>query len=79
MFFLNIEKIRDVQLASNSLSLIIAKQGLPHNIEEKTFITFLKTVLEKVIHYKNTNDVLRSFPLSNNTVKKRIDEMSECV
>ena len=61
------------------MSPIIAKQGLPNTIEEKTFITFLKTVLEKVIHYKNTNDALRFFPLSNNTVKRRINEMSECV
>ena len=28
---------------------------------------------------KNTSNVLRSIPLSNNTVKRRIDEMSECV
>ena len=61
------------------MSLIVAKQDLPHKIGEKTFITVFKTVLEKVIHYKNTSDVLRSFLLSNKTVKRRIDEMSECV
>ena len=61
------------------MSLIIAKQGQPHTIEKKNIYYYLKTVLEKVIHFKNTNDVLRCFPLSNNSVKKRKDEMSECV
>ena len=33
--------------------------------------------MEKVIHYKNTSNVLRSIHLSNNTVKRRMDKMSE--
>ena len=57
------QSIEDGQLASYYMSLIVAKQGLPHTIGEN----------------KNTSNVLRSIPLSNNTVKKCIDEMSECV
>ena len=79
MFKKSTQSIDDGQLASYYLSLIIAKQGLPHTIGEKTFIPVLKTVLEKVFHYKNTSNVLRSIPLRNNTVKRRKDEMSECV
>ena len=79
MFKKSAQSKDDGQLASYYLSLIIAKHGLPHSIGEKTFIPVLKTVLEKVIHYKNTSNVLRSIPLSNNTVKRRIDEVSECV
>ena len=73
------QSIEDGQLASYYMSLISAKQGLPHTIGEKAFIPVIRTVLEKVIHYKNTSNVVRSIPLSNNTVKRRIDEMGECV
>ena len=79
MFKSNTQSIEDGQLASYYLSLIVAKQGLPHTIGEKAFIPVIRTVLEKVIHYKNTSNVVRSIPLSNNTVKRRIDEMGECV
>ena len=61
------------------MSLIVAKQRLPQTIGEKTFIPVLRTILDKVIHIKNTTNVLRSIPLSNNTVKRHIDEMAECV
>ena len=49
-----------------------------HHLRKK-FIPVIRTVLEKFIHFKNTSSVLRSIPLSNNTVKRSIDEMSECV
>ena len=40
--------IEDGQLVSYYLSLIIAKQGLPHTIKDKTFIPVFKTVMEKI-------------------------------
>ena len=74
MFKKSTQSIRDGQLASYYLFLIVAKQGLPHTIgKKKTFIPVLKTVLEKVMRYKNTSNVLRSIPLSNNIVNRRID------
>ena len=80
MFKKSTQSIEDGQLASYFLFLIVAKQGLSHTIgKKKTFIPVLKTVLEKVIHYKNTSNVLRSIPLCTNTVKRRINKMSQCV
>ena len=52
---------------------------MPHTIGEKAFIPAIRTVLDRVLHHKNTNHVLRSIPLSNNTVKRRIDEMGQCI
>ena len=79
MFKRSTQNIDDGVLTSYYLSLIIAKQGLPHTIGEKAFIPAIRTVLEKVLHIKNISNVLRIIPLSNNTVKRRIDEMGECV
>ncbi|CAH1099092.1 unnamed protein product [Psylliodes chrysocephalus] len=60
--------------ASYQISLLIAKSGKNHTIGENlikpSISAFLKTVLEK-----DDKDV-RAMPLSNNTVMKRIDEMS---
>ena len=72
MFKRNRQNIDDGVLTSYYLSLIIAKQGLP-----QAFIPAIKTVLDRVLHLNNTSNVLRTIPLSNNTVKRRIDEMGE--
>lgn len=60
--------------ASYQISLLIAKAGKNHTIGENlikpSISAFLKTVLEK-----DDKDV-EAMPLSNNTVSKRIDEMS---
>ena len=77
MFKRNRQNIDDGVLTSYYLSLIIAKQGLPHTIGEKAFIPAIRTVLDRVLHLNNTSNVLRTIPLSNNTVKRRIDEMGE--
>ncbi|GFS67782.1 SCAN domain-containing protein 3 [Nephila pilipes] len=61
--------------ASYQISLLIAKTGKNHTIGENlikpSISAFLKTVLEK-----DDKDV-KALPLSNNTVSRRIDEMSE--
>jgi len=69
MFKRSTQNIDDGVLTSYYLSLIIAKQGLPHTIGEKAFLPAIRTVLEKVLHIKNISNVLRIIPLSNNTVK----------
>ncbi|XP_038630630.1 SCAN domain-containing protein 3-like, partial [Scyliorhinus canicula] len=61
--------------ASYEISLLIAKSGKNHTIGEDlikpSISAFLKTVQEK-----DDKDV-KAMPLSNNTVRRRIDELSE--
>ncbi|XP_055943491.1 zinc finger BED domain-containing protein 5-like [Argiope bruennichi] len=60
--------------ASYNISLLIAKSGKPHTIGEELIPT-IEEVLQTVLH-KPPFDVLKRIPLSNNTVQRRIDEMS---
>ena len=39
----------------------------------------IKIIFDRIIHLKNISNTIRSIPLSNNTVKLRIDEIAECV
>ncbi|XP_065668042.1 SCAN domain-containing protein 3-like [Hydra vulgaris] len=63
--------------ASYQISLLIAKSGKYHTIGEQlikpSILTFVKTVFGK-----DDQDV-KTMPLSNNTVSRRIDEMSKDV
>ncbi|CAK9796312.1 Protein ZBED8 [Anthophora quadrimaculata] len=64
-----------IQEASYIISLLIAKAGKNHTIGENlikpSISAFVKTVLEK------DDEDVKAIPLSNNTVSRRIDEMSE--
>ncbi|CAH1964673.1 unnamed protein product [Acanthoscelides obtectus] len=51
--------------ASYNISLLIAKSGKPHTIGEKL-----------ILPAKPASDIIKRIPLSNNTVERRIDEMS---
>ncbi|GBP51759.1 Protein FAM200B [Eumeta japonica] len=61
--------------ASYNISLVIEKSGKPHTIEEKLILPAVEEILKTVLH-KSPFDVLQRIPLSNNTVQRRIDEMS---
>ncbi|GBP47010.1 Deformed epidermal autoregulatory factor 1 [Eumeta japonica] len=61
--------------ASYNISLLIAKSGKPHTIGEQLILPAVEEVLKTVLH-KSPFDVLKRIPLSNNTVQRRIDEMS---
>lgn len=61
--------------ASYNISLLIAKSGKPHTIGEHLILPAVEEVLKTVLH-KPAFDVLKRIPLSNNTVQRRIDEMS---
>ncbi|CAH1981484.1 unnamed protein product [Acanthoscelides obtectus] len=61
--------------ASYNISLLIAKSGKPHTIGEKLILPAVGEVLKTVLH-KPASDIIKSIPLSNNTVEGRIDEMS---
>ncbi|CAH2015633.1 unnamed protein product [Acanthoscelides obtectus] len=61
--------------ASYNISLLIAKSGKPHTIGEKLILPAVEEVLKTVVH-KPASDIIKRIPLSNNTVERRIDEMS---
>ncbi|GBN83282.1 SCAN domain-containing protein 3 [Araneus ventricosus] len=61
--------------ASYNISLLIAKSGKPHTIGEELILPAIEEVLKTVLH-EPPFDVLKRIPLSNNTVQRRIDEMS---
>lgn len=57
---------------SYNISLLIAKSGKLHTIEEQLILPAIEEVLKTVLH-KPPFDVLKRIPLSNNTVQRRID------
>ena len=65
-------------LASYEISKIIAKSGKPHNIGETVILPSISVVISTVMN-KNPREITDTIPLSNNTVSRRIDEMSQDV
>lgn len=63
-------------IASYKISLNIAKKGKPHTLAEEIILPAIKDVIEDVMK-KDSANVLKSLPLSANSVKRRIDEMAE--
>ena len=59
MFKRSTRNIDDGVSASYYLSLIIAKHGLPHIIGEKASIPAIRPVLDRALHHRNNNHVLR--------------------
>ncbi|GFV47011.1 SCAN domain-containing protein 3 [Trichonephila clavipes] len=62
--------------ASYNTSLLIAKTGKPHTIEEDLILPAVKEVITTVVH-QPAADIIRKIPLSNSSVQRRIDEMAE--
>jgi hypothetical protein len=60
--------------ASYEVSKLIAETGYPHTICEKLIFPALKIITTRVYGRKQENH-LSSLCLSNNTVKRRIDDM----
>ena len=74
--FLNLsQKSNNRLLVSYSLSLMIARKSKPHTIGEDLILPSVKQVLDTVLHHKTSFAVIKSIPLSNNTVQRRVDEM----
>nr|XP_039259582.1 SCAN domain-containing protein 3-like [Styela clava] len=65
-------------IASFNISKLIAKTAKPHTIGEDLVLPAAKEIIETVMK-QNSSSVLRAVPLSNNTVQRRIDEMSSDV
>ncbi|CAH2003227.1 unnamed protein product [Acanthoscelides obtectus] len=75
MFASTSQRNDDGLRASYNISLLIAKSAKPHTIGEKLILPAVEEVLKTVLH-KPASDIIKRIPLSNNTVEKRIDEMS---
>ena len=65
-------------IASYNISLLIAKTAKAHTIGEDLLLPAAKEIIETVME-QNASSVLRAVPLSNDTVQRRIDEMSSDV
>ena len=63
--------------ASYNISLLIAKAGKPHTIGE-LILPAVKEIIKTVLH-KSPEQVIKSIPLSNNSVQRRGDKMAENV
>ncbi|CAH1986347.1 unnamed protein product [Acanthoscelides obtectus] len=73
--FVSTSQRNDDGLRASYISLLIAKSGKPHTIGEKLILPAVEEVLKIVLH-KPASDIIKRIPLSNNTVERRIDEMS---
>lgn len=78
MFAATLKKDDDDLRASYNKSLLIAKSGKPYTIGEQLILLTIKEVL-KTILYRPAYDILKKILWSNNTVQRRIDEMSHDV
>ncbi|CAH1974206.1 unnamed protein product [Acanthoscelides obtectus] len=75
MFASTSQRNDDGLRASYNISLLIAKSGKPHTIGDKLILPAVEEVLKTVLH-KPASDIIKRISLSNNTVERRIDEMS---
>ncbi|GFX09304.1 zinc finger BED domain-containing protein 5 [Trichonephila clavipes] len=64
--------------ASHNISLLIEKSGKSHTIGEELILPAVEEVLKTVIP-KSASVIIRRISLSNNTVQRCIDEMSQDV
>ena len=76
MFSNSSKQATDGLRASYNISLLIAQSGKPHTIGETLILLAVSEVLCTVLH-KPPEQVIKSIPLSNNTVQRRVDEMSD--
>ena len=64
--------------ASYNIYLLIAKAGKPHTIGEELILDAVKEVIKTVLH-KSPEQVIKSIPLSDYSVQRRVDKMAENV
>jgi zinc finger BED domain-containing protein 5/7/8/9 len=73
------KQCNDGLIASYNISKLIAKSGKAHTIGKELILPAVKEVLEMVLHHRAASNVIKNVPLSNDTVRRRIDEMAEDV
>ena len=64
--------------ASYNISLLIAKADKLHTIGEERILPAVKEVIKTVLH-KSPEQVIKSIPLSDNSVQRRVDKTAENV
>lgn len=68
-------KNEDGLTASYRISQLIAKSGKNHTIGETLIIPSIKEFISTVMH-QDPNEVIKTLPLSDTTIMRRIDEMA---
>lgn len=63
----------------HNVSLLIAKAGKSHTIVKELILPAFKEIIKTVLHHKTLSDIIRTVPLRNNSVRRRIDEMAKDV
>jgi len=64
-------------VASYKVSLLISKNSKPHSIGETLILLALKEIIDTMQGEGSSNKMIKSIPLSYDTVSKRIDEMAD--
>ncbi|XP_029345816.1 zinc finger MYM-type protein 6-like [Acyrthosiphon pisum] len=64
-------------VASYKVSLLVAKNSKPHSIGETLILPALKEIIDTMQGEGTSNKMIKSIPLSNDTVSKRIDKMAD--
>jgi hypothetical protein len=74
-------KCDDGLIASYNLAKIIAKAGKSHTIGEELILPSVQVILETVLHHPPSSavNIIKKVPLSNDSVRRRIDEMANDV
>ena len=75
MFSNSSKQATDGLQVSYNISLLIAQSGKPHTIGKTLILPAVSEVLRTILH-KPPEQVIKSIPLSSNTVQRRVDEMS---
>ena len=70
------QKSTDGLHASYNISLLIARSGKPHTIGEELILPAVRKGLHTVVH-KLYDQIIKTIPLSDNSVQRRVDEMAE--
>ena len=76
MFTSSSKNSDDSLKASYNISLLISKAGKPHTIGEELILPAVKEVIKTVLQ-KSPEQVIKSIPLSDNSVQQRVDKMAE--
>ena len=78
MFKKGITKDKEGMVVPYNISKLIEKDGKPHSIGETLILPAITEVISTVMN-PNAAEIIRSIPLSNDTVARGIDEMANDV
>ncbi|KAF2354872.1 hypothetical protein FHG87_014373, partial [Trinorchestia longiramus] len=70
------QKNNDELVCSYNISKLIARSGKPLTISEQLLLPVIEEVLQTVVHHAPPQAITKSIPFSNNSVQRRVDEIS---